>query len=648
MRFPADFLDDLRARLPVSDVVGRRVSLKKAGREWKGLSPFNKEKTPSFFVNDQKQAWFDFSSGKNGNIFDFVMQTEGASFPEAVERLAAMAGMALPIVSKEAQAHEQRRKSLYEVIELAAKYFEAQLAARAGAAARGYLADRGLDAAAQLKFRLGFASADRFALKEHLGAQGVPVEDMIEAGLLVAGDDIPIPYDRFRDRIMFPITDLRSRVVAFGGRAVAKDAPAKYLNSPETPLFHKGATLYNLATARAAAHQGAPVVVVEGYVDVIAMVGAGYPAAVAPLGTALTEDQLTLLWKMSDEPVLCFDGDAAGRRAAYRVVDLALAKIKAGKSLRFASLPPGQDPDDLARSGGREAVREVIETAAPLAEILWTRETERDDFATPERRAALEARLGAVIEAIGDPIVRKYYRDDFFRRIGRLFGAGAARADKLGREATASRYSGLNRGSHWQSGRGGRSFAGQLPPSPRLMASPVVRGFHAALPPREALILLLVLNHPWLLDQHAEEFAELEFRHADAGRLRRAILDAVAGHTHEPVEADMLRQAIIAAELGPALARVEAVVTHTSDWPVRPAAAADDVLAWWTHVITLHRKQGALHRELKEAERALGDAPNEENLAWLKDIQARLAALEGSEAAIEDFGVSSGRGVRGV
>ncbi len=253
MRFPPNFLDELRARLPVSEVVGRRVRLKKAGREWKGLSPFNKEKTPSFFVNDQKASWFDFSAGRNGDIFDFVMETEGVDFPEAVERLAAMAGVPMPVMSSEAAAQEQHRRSLHDVIELAAQFFEATLAARTGAKARGYLADRGIEPATQLKFRLGYAPADRFALKEHLGGQGISVEHMVEAGLLVAGDDIPVPYDRFRDRVMFPISDLRGRIVAFGGRALDKDAPAKYLNSPETPLFHKGGLLYNAAAARAAA-----------------------------------------------------------------------------------------------------------------------------------------------------------------------------------------------------------------------------------------------------------------------------------------------------------------------------------------------------------------------------------------------------------
>src|SRR4051794_507837 len=455
MRFSPEFLEDLKARLPVSEVVGRRVSLKKAGREWKGLSPFNKEKTASFFVNDQKAAWFDFSSGKNGSIFDFVMQTEGVTFPEAVERLASMAGISVPKSSPEAEAREERRKTLHEIVELAAKFFEATLASRAGAKARGYLADRGIEPSTQLIFRIGYAPPERYALKEHLGAQGISTEDMIEAGLLVSGEDIPVPYDRFRDRVMFPIADLRGRTIAFGGRALEKDVQAKYLNSPETPLFHKGSNLYNGAAARQAAHNGSQIVVVEGYVDVIAMVTAGFPAAVAPLGTALTEDQLALIWKIADEPVLCFDGDGAGRRAAYRAVDLALPHIAPGKTVKFALLPEGQDPDDLIRSGGREAIGEVIGAARPLADMLWQRETEAGSFDTPERRAGLERRIAEVANVIGDPSVRKYYRQDLDERVRALFAPAP-------REGSAPRWERGRFGeqSRWQSKRQGNRRPG--------------------------------------------------------------------------------------------------------------------------------------------------------------------------------------------
>ncbi len=370
---------------------------------------------------------------------------------------------------------------------------------------------------------------------------------MVEAGLLVAGDDIPVPYDRFRDRVMFPIADLRGRVIAFGGRALEKDVPAKYLNSPETPLFHKGATLYNIAGARQAAHDGAAVIAVEGYVDVIAMVTAGFAATVAPLGTALTEDQLSLLWKLADEPVLCFDGDNAGLRAAFRAVDLALPRLVPGKSLKFALLPQGQDPDDLVRSGGREAVSEVIDAARPLAAMLWTRETEGHSFDTPERRAALEARINAVTATIADEAVRRYYRQEFTRgwrsssprrtaggerrRGGQDWRAPGGRTRRNGRMAAAQRPAGAL--------APGAKPAPYVVVSQQLAASPLHRGHRSAVPLREALILQAALNHPWLLHDHLEELASLEFRHADAERLKGALID-IAAHA-EAVEAEAVR-----------------------------------------------------------------------------------------------------------
>jgi DNA primase len=678
MRFTSQFLDELKARLPVSEVVGKRVKLQRAGREWKGLSPFNKEKTPSFFVNDQKQAWFDFSSGKNGSIFDFIMESEGVTFPEAVERLAQMAGVPLPKVSREDEAREARRKSLHEVMELAAKFFEATLAAKAGAKARGYLADRGLDPATQVKFRLGYAPAERYALKEHLGSHGVPPADMIEAGLLIAGDDIPVPYDRFRDRVMFPIADLRGRVIAFGGRALEKDAQAKYLNSPETPLFHKGATLYNIAAAREAAHaakstqaapenEGAQLVVVEGYVDVIAMVRAGFPATVAPLGTALTEDQLALLWKMADEPVLCFDGDAAGLRAAYRAVDLAMPRLKPGKSLKFALLPQGQDPDDLARAGGRDAIAEVISSARPLASMLWARETEGRSFDTPERRAALEARLNAVTADIADEAVRKYYRQDFSERLAVLFApAQGARGggERNWRGGQGTWRSGPGAGDwrargerrNWppRHGAGPRAANGRPAPyvvaSQQLGVSPVHRGYRSAIPRREALILQAALNHPWLLHDHLEELSRLEFRHADAERLKATLID-IAAHdaAHAAArDADGLKAELSARGLGEVAARVLAAITTASVWGVQPDAAPDDVLVTWAQLVALHHQWHSLLMELKDAERALGEDASEANYLRLRDVKARLARVDGTEALIEGFGASSGRGVRSL
>jgi DNA primase len=649
MRFPPQFLDELRSRLPVSDVVGRRVKLRKAGREWKGLSPFNKERTPSFFVNDQKGFYHDFSSGKHGDIFRFVMETEGVDFPEAVERLAGLAGVAVPKLTREAEAQENRRHTLHQVCEEAAAFFEATLASRAGAKARGYLADRGLDPSTQLKFRLGYAPAERFALKEHLGNLGISVEDMVEAGLLVTGDDIPVPYDRFRNRVMFPIADFNGRVVAFGGRALDKDAPAKYLNSPETPLFHKGAMLYNGATARQAAHRGAPVIAVEGYVDVIAMVTAGYAATVAPLGTALTTEQMALLWKMANEPILCFDGDAAGRRAAYRAIDLALPLIKPGKSLLFATLPDGHDPDDLVRSGGPGAIADVLAGARPLGEVLWGRETDGARIDTPERRAGLEARVNELTNGIGDEAVRRYYRQDLRERMRNLIAPAAAPGRSApGRFTPDWRRSSSARGAPGRGARPGTEY-GQEPLGPasaRLQASSIVRGSRTALPPREALILIAACNHPWLIESHAEELADLEFLSGDADLLRRSMLDAVASLAE--VTAAGLREALASRECGPVLARIEKALTHFADWPAWEGAAEEDIRQWWHHVLTLHRKNRTLNRELKEAERALGDEPSEENFARLQDVRGRLEAIDGTEASIEGFGASSGRASRGL
>jgi DNA primase len=660
MRFTPQFLEELRARLPVSEVVGRRVKLKRAGKEYKGLSPFQQEKTPSFFVNDQKQAWFDFSSGKNGNIFDFVVQTEGVSFPEAVERLAAMAGVPLPAVTPDAARHEQRRKTLYDVMELAAKFFADTLASRHGAKARGYLGDRAISPAVQVQFRLGYAPGERFALKEHLGSHGIPVEDMVEAGLLVSGDDIPVPYDRFRDRVMFPITDFRGRVIAFGGRALEKDVAAKYLNSPETPLFHKGDNLYNLATARQAAHDGATLVVVEGYVDVIAMVGAGFAASVAPLGTALTENQLALLWKMADEPVLCFDGDKAGQKAAYRAADLALPQLKPGKSLRFALLPEGQDPDDLARTGGRVAIEEVIGAARGLADMIWSREVEGGNFATPERRAALEARIGELTGGIRDEVIRRYYREDLAQRLQRTFAPEGARGG-YGRGNFGGRGGGESPRRFTPRAPGGPSRFGRpqagSPPglargpyqaaSAQLALSPIMRGQRSALSRREALILQTLINHPWLLHDHLEEVAALELAHPEAHKLRAGIIAAFANDHHHSqdteAQAEKMRADLEAGGFSQFLQRVEGAITTGAVWGAKAHAAREDVLATWHQLVSLHHQWHSLLRELKDAEAALGEVPSEANMAWLRDVKARLEEVDGTEALIEGFGESSGR-----
>ena len=675
MRFTPQFLEELRARLPVSEVVGKRVKLKRAGKEYKGLSPFKQEKTPSFTVNDQKGFYHCFASGKHGNIFDFIMETEGLGFIEAVEVAASQAGMPLPAVTPDAARHEQRRKTLYDVMDLAAKFYADTLAARTGAKARGYLADRAITPATQLQFRLGYAPPERFALKEHLGGLGVSVDDMIEARLLSAGEDIPVPYDRFRDRVMFPITDARNRVIAFGGRAMEKDAPAKYLNSADGVLFHKGDNLYNIATARQAAHEGAQLIVAEGYVDVIALVTTGFPGAIAPLGTALTENQLALLWKMADEPILCFDGDGAGQRAALRAADLALPHLKPGKSLRFALMPEGQDPDDLARTGGRAAIDEVLSAARPLAEVLWSREIEGGSFATPERRAALEARIRELTNGIRDEVVQRYYRQDFSERLRNAFAPQGYRDGPrggFGGRGQGGFSGGFGGGFRGESGSGfppqpfrkrnsggGTGGVGGLSTGPRtivrgpyqavspqLATSSLMRGQRSAMSRREALILLSLLNHPWLLHDHLEEVAALELAHPDAHKLRAGIIGAFSNysHTDDPAaESARLRATLERARYSEQIQRVERSITTKNVWGAQPGAAEEDVLATWHQLVALHRQWHSLLRELKDAELALGQDSSEKNLTWLRDVKARLADVDGLDALIEGFGESSGR-----
>jgi len=634
MKFTTAFLDEIRARLPVSEVVGRRVKLRKQGREWAGLSPFNAEKTPSFFVNDQKGFFHDFSSGKHGDIFTFVSETEGLSFPEAVERLAGMAGVPMPRPTNEEAEQEKKRASLLDVLAMAARVFEANLHASVGAKARGYLSDRGLGHAVQQRFSLGFSSPERFALRDALAEKGVGVDQMIEAGLLIHGEGIAVPYDRFRDRVMFPIHDRAGRVVAFGGRAMDPDAKAKYLNSPETPLFHKGALLFNHHRARKPAHDSGELVVVEGYVDAIALSEAGFPNVVAPLGTALTADQCALLWAMANEPILCFDGDSAGRKAAFRAIVTALPLIGVGKSFRFAMLPQGQDPDDLVRASGPQAMAEILKGAWPFADMLFARESEDQRFDTPESRASLERRLADAVAAIADETLRRHYQADMKRRLVTLFGE---------ERAQAGRRDGGARAPFWQ-----RRAAQQFPPrGPRLGLAeqplpPQARlARKAREPAREITILAIALGHPALLETHWEEVAALDFSSARLAAFRDALASAPPEALISP---EALAEALNAAGRREERDRILAQAAKMPNWwCLRAEAAPADAEHVLRQSLALHRRAGALNRELKLAERSLAAEPNEQNFARLLDIKSYIADFAHAEAAIDGFGEQSGR-----
>jgi DNA primase len=489
LTIPPAFLDELRARVPLSDIVGRRIALQRAGREYKAPCPFHAEKTPSFYINDQKAFFHCFGCGAHGDAVGFLMRHDGLAFPEAVEQLAGLAGMEMPKSEPEEAQKYDRLKRLADALEAACKWFEAQLRAPAGREALDYLIRRGLDDRTIAEFRLGYAPPASEALRLALVGQGHDEAVLEEVGLLRRPDDGRSPYSFFRNRVIFPVADKRGRIIAFGGRIMEGDGP-KYVNSPEHALFHKGTVLYGLARARNAMNKGERAVVVEGYMDVIAMQAAGVGGAVAPLGTALTEGQLSELWKAQDPkvqrdhpPILCFDGDGAGRRAAVRAVERVIPMLGPSRSVSVAFLPQGEDPDSLIRGGGVAAVRQVLDEALPLIDAIWQFATDGRPLTTPEQRAGLWAELDGQIRNIADGQVQTLYRVELRRRFDALFLQSRAFGQR-------DKQKGF--------GKFAAKPAGPRPPSVRS---------GAALEGR--IMLAMMINHPFMFDELSETFAEL-------------------------------------------------------------------------------------------------------------------------------------------
>ncbi len=487
MALPPAFLDELRARTPLPSLIGRKTRLLKSGRNWKGCCPFHGEKTPSFYVYDDH--FHCFGCGAHGDAISFVMRSEGAAFPEAVERLAAEAGLEVPKPSPQEAARERRARDLHGVMAMAAEAYHRRLFLPEGRPALDYLLKRGLREETIRGFLLGWAPAGRGALMGDLRPEGVTEEQAIEAGLLRPGEAGDPPRDFFFGRVMFPIRDRRGRVIAFGGRILGDGQP-KYVNSPETPLFRKRMGLYGLDLAREGAFRGAPVVAVEGYMDVIALHQAGFTGAVAPLGTALTQEQLEELWRLSPEPVLCFDGDAAGARAAARAAEVALPLISTDRTLRFATLPAGEDPDTLTARGGPAAFQAVLDAARPMSEALFGLIAEGRPAATPEQRAALRNRLSGAAGAIADKALGAEYRRIL---LDRFFAATR------------------------QQGPGGRPPPARRPPRPAISEGPIRAE-------RARMLLAVILRHPWLLAQVEEALGLLDLPDGPPAQLRAAIL----------------------------------------------------------------------------------------------------------------------------
>ncbi|MCJ8519304.1 DNA primase [Pseudorhizobium tarimense] len=651
MRFSNSFLDEIRDRVPISSVIGRRVTWDRkktnvARGDYWACCPFHGEKSPSFHCEDRKGRYHCFGCGVSGDHFRYLTDLEGLKFPEAVQQIADMAGIALPQPDPQAERREKERTTLLDVMELATQFFQDQLQSAAGARARAYLRDRGVTGRTVETFRLGYAPESRNALKEFLAGKGVPKEQVEACGLVVHGEGIAVSYDRFRDRIMFPILSSREKVIAFGGRAMSPDAPAKYLNSNETELFHKGQVLYNFARARRAAQgsagsrDGGTVIAVEGYMDVIALHQAGVENAVAPLGTALTENQLDLLWKMSSEPVLCFDGDGAGTRAANRAADLALPFLKPGRSVRFALLPEGKDPDDLVRQDGRGPFDKVMAEARPLAEMMWMRETSGGSFDTPEKRAELEARLKQIVSVIADENVRRYYQQEMRERLN-VFFRGDRNSDKRGgfqaRGPRAGNASGQGRGQE----RG-------VVVSDRLARSGLVRG-HRDLPAlRESVLALTVVNHPQLLLDDYDEIAGVDFESRDLQRFWSCLL-TVAAKLGARLDREHLREQLEENGFEALLATMNQQVRNARLWTATPEADLQDVVQAYRQAYALHSRNKELRWQKIELEREIAEtAADEEERATalmlaLSEVQLEIGRLENQEAIIDGFGVMSGR-----
>lgn len=654
MRFPSSFLDDIRDRLRISEVVGTRVSFDKkktnvARGDYWACCPFHGEKTPSFHCEDRKGRYHCFGCGVSGDHFKFLTELDGLAFPEVVELLAGQAGLSMPIMNPQEQKREEARASLFDVMELATKYFEDQLQTANGAKARSYLRDRGLRVETQQTFRLGFAPNSRNGLKEYLASKNIPQAQVEACGLVATREGNPISYDRFRDRIMFPIPDSRGRVIAFGGRAMRADVPAKYLNSPETELFHKSNVLYNFAKARKPAFEKKQVIVAEGYMDVIALHAAGFPHAVAPLGTALTERQMELLWRMHSEPILCFDGDGAGVAAAYRAADMALPSLAPGRSVRFAMLPEDLDPDDLIKQSGPDAMAQVLSAALPLADMVWNRETAKGMFDTPERKAELEARLKQLVAQIRDESVRYHYTQDVKGRLSQYFG-NANRS--TGNYNSNRRNDGNNfRGKDKQQGnRHSSAPLGRVAASPSLLNSKLMKSNPSNIPLREAALVAGLAFHPAVAIACFDEVAGLTLQNKAARKVQTVILDVLAawdGESEQP-NLETAMAAIKKAELGEVMARMERQLRESRIWQALPEAGFEDARDGWKQAYALHQRNHALSNELRTAERALAEDDSQENLDRFLHIQKELAELDGTEAIIEGFGLSSGRKMSGM
>lgn len=622
MSLPPGFLDELRNRITLSAVVGRKVTwdMRKSNQakgDWWAPCPFHQEKSASFHVDDRKGFYYCFGCHAKGDALSFVKETENVAFIEAVEILAREAGMPMPARDPGAAQKADRRSQLAEVVEEAVKFYRLQLRTAAGQAARDYLAQkRRLTPEAQDRWEIGWAPDGRNALLNALRAKGVAPDLMVGSGLIAKGEDGSL-YDRFRARVIFPIRDGRGRAISLGGRSLDPNARAKYLNGPETELFDKGRNLFNHAPAREAAGKGRPLVVAEGYMDVIALVEAGFAAAVAPLGTAITEDQLRLMWRISPEPIITLDGDAAGQRAALRVIDLALPLLEAGQGLRFAVMPPGLDPDDLLKQKGAPALQEVLEAAVPMVTLLWRRETEGQVFDSPERKAALDKTLRAALMRIRDPSIRRHYGEDIKQLRWELFRQGRRPARSPGRPFGAP------------AGFGGAGRFQPVEPAPATRASMLASAdAGATVDLRISVVLATLCLYPDLIDAHESQIERMPLADAGQEHLRQAILTHAHDADPDSRPARLLRAA------GPALENLLADPQLRIQPHIRRPGETETAERCLRMELAKLEAHWGIEQELRDAVEDI-QALADEGLTWRlgQAARARLDAEKGPEAA---------------
>ena len=575
MTFPVRFLDEIRARVALAQVIGQSVKLTRKGREYSGLCPFHNEKSPSFTVNEDKGFFHCFGCGAHGDVITFLMRARHMSFPDAVEQLAGQAGLDLPEQTPQDREREKRAAGLHDITEAAAVWFEEQLWKPAGKTALDYLHDRGLTDDTIRRFRLGWSPENRTGLKVALKAMGEMLA--VEAGLLIKPEEgeNKESFDRFRGRVMFPITDRRGRVIAFGGRIMGDGQP-KYLNSPDTPLFHKGHNLYGWALAREDAAKTGTVLVAEGYMDVIALHQAGFGNAVAPLGTAVTEEQIELMWREVAEPILCLDGDAAGQRAAIRAAERALTILKPGRSLRFATLPAPEDPDSLIKKSGPAAMQAVCDQAASLSDTLWRVKFQTLPIATPEQRAGVEQEIKHVLGVIPEEGLKRDYIFDFIRRL-REASRPAPRAFVP------------------------RARPRGLPGKPRRLAITdetgrvIIPGRRASplfKPARENLerqLLMIPLAQPILLDEIAERLGEVAFVDSNLDKLRQEIV--IHGHVCASLDRRAVHDYLRSRGFSQTLDCLLEASAHDYTPLTKPDVSLEEVRPFWDHVYGRYRQK---------------------------------------------------------